>query len=426
MTNDQTVGSDAAEEETMNIYNLFAPVYKDVYEDIKFARVKESFIKGGRGSGKSTFAALCAVMAVLRDRRANVLVLRRYMSTLRDSVLPQLVRAAQMLEVAPSFEVRLSPPELRYRPTGQKILLRGADDPMKSKGLAPENGYFSLVWFEEAAEERSLSDIRSIIQSALRGSDKAVCLYTFNPPADPSHWINRLCLTPPPGAKAKHTCYRDLPREWLGERFWFEAERLRRTDPQAYLNEYEGVPTGRGGRVFNNLELRPLSDGETDACDKRFLGLDFGFALDPDALTLWGWDKKRQTLTALDEKVCRGQDSALLAAEIHKMGGRSVVYCDSADPRLIKELKSLGVNAAAVKKGPGSRESSIRWLSTLNKIVIDPGRTPVIAKEFSEFCYETDKNGEFIPAYPDKNDHTIDSCRYAMEREISVRRALTL
>jgi PBSX family phage terminase large subunit len=171
----------------MNIYDLFAPVYNDVYEDIKHARVKEYFIKGGRGSGKSTFASLCAVMALLRDKRANALVLRRYMSTLRDSVLPQLVKAVDMMGLGPSFEVRLSPPLLRYRPTGQKILLRGADDPLKSKGLALDSGHFSLVWFEEASEERSLGDIRSIIQSALRGSDDAVCLYTFNPPADPSH-----------------------------------------------------------------------------------------------------------------------------------------------------------------------------------------------------------------------------------------------
>ena len=297
----------------MNIYDLFAPVYNDVYEDIKHARVKEYFIKGGRGSGKSTFASLCAVMALMRDKRANALVLRRYMSTLRDSVLPQLVKAVDMMGLGPSFEVRLSPPLLRYRPTGQKILLRGADDPLKSKGLALDSGHFSLVWFEEASEERSLGDIRSIIQSALRGSDAAVCLYTFNPPADPSHWINRLCLDPPAGAKAKHTCYRDLPANWLGERFLFEAERLKQSNPQAYLNEYEGVPTGKGGRVFTNLELREITDAEADACDKRFLGLDFGFALDPDALTLWGWDRKKQTLTALDEKVCWGQDSALLA-----------------------------------------------------------------------------------------------------------------
>ncbi len=114
----------------MNIYDLFAPVYADVYEDIKHAQVKEYFIKGGRGSGKSTFASLCAVMAVLRDKSANVLVLRRYMSTLRDSVLPQLVRAADMLGVGALFEVRFSPPCLIYRPTGQKIFLRGADDPM--------------------------------------------------------------------------------------------------------------------------------------------------------------------------------------------------------------------------------------------------------------------------------------------------------
>ena len=131
----------------MNVYSLFAPVYNDVYEDIKHARVKEYFLKGGRGSGKSTFASICAVMALLRDKSANVLVLRRYMSTLRDSVLPQVVRAADLLGVGHLFEVRLSPPCLIYRPTGRKILLRGADDPMKSKGLVPENGHFSLVWF---------------------------------------------------------------------------------------------------------------------------------------------------------------------------------------------------------------------------------------------------------------------------------------
>lgn len=410
----------------MNIYSLFAPVYSEAYGDIKHARVKEYFIKGGRGSGKSTFAAICAVMCLLRDKSAHALILRRYMSTLRDSVLPQTLRAIEMLGLNDLFEVRLSPPEVRYKPTGQKLLMRGADDPMKSKGLVPESGHFGLVWFEEAGEMRSLADMRSIIQSALRGSDRAVCVYTFNPPADPAHWINRLCLAPPPGAKTLHSCYRDLPEAWLGERFLFEARRLKQLDPQAYLNEYEGVPTGRGGRVFGNLELRKISDAEAEACDRRCMGLDFGFAMDPDALTLWGWDKKRLTLTALDEKLGRGQDSALLAAEIHKMGGKSVVYCDSADPRLIKELKSLGVNAAAVKKGPGSRESSIRWLSTLNKIVIDPARTPNIAREFSEYCYETDKNGEFIPAYPDRNDHTIDSCRYALEREMNYKRALTL
>ncbi|MBR7040456.1 MAG: phage terminase large subunit [Clostridia bacterium] len=99
-------------------------------------RPGEGILYQGRAdSGKSTFASLCAVMAVLRDKSANVLVLRRYMSTLRDSVLPQLVRAADMLGVGALFEVRLSRPCLIYRPTGQKILLRGADDPMADSSL---------------------------------------------------------------------------------------------------------------------------------------------------------------------------------------------------------------------------------------------------------------------------------------------------
>ena len=108
-----------------------------------------------------------------------------------------------------------------------------------------------------------------------------------------------------------------------------------------------------------------------------------------------------------------------LSGEVGKRAGRDVIRCDSADPRMISELCSSGVLAIGVKKGAGSVEHGMRWLQSLAEIVIDPKRTPNIAKEFSAYEYETDKNGDFLPSYPDRDNHTIDATRYSLEEEMA-------
>ena len=112
-----------------------------------------------------------------------------------------------------------------------------------------------------------------------------------------------------------------------------------------------------------------------------------------------------------------------LAREVAARAGRETVTCDSADPRLIAELRQRGIRAVGARKGPGSREHGYRFLQTLSRIVIDPARTPTVAKEFTSCEYETESAGRPLSAYPDRDDHTLDACRYALEKEMTPRKA---
>ena len=400
-------------------------MYYDTYEDLLGLRHREYWLKGGRGSGKSSFAAFSILRGMLADPSANCVAYRRVANTLKDSVYATFGWAVGALGLDKLFRFKLSPLEIVLRTTGQRILFRGADDPVKSKSLALKNGRFKYLWFEEASEFRSAQDLRTISQSVLRGTDRGSMICTYNPPRFAAHWINALSPTSDEGRVVLSTNYTDMPRSWLGERFIREAEALKKSDERAYRNEYLGEVTGSGGQVFQNLRMGPISEEMLRALDVRCFGLDFGFAQDPDALTEWAYDKKRRELWAVHESVHRGQSPEALCKEVQRMAGRRAVYCDSADPRMIAILKSAGINAVAAKKGPGSREQGYRWLQTLQAIHVDPARTPEIWREMSAYEYERDRQGGFISAYPDGNDHTLDSCRYALEREINRRSAAT-
>jgi len=408
-----------------NIYDLIAPAYYELYEDMKAGKHREYWLKGGRGSCKSSFVAIAILRGILADRDCNAVVYRRVAATLKDSVCAVFGWAVDRLGLSRYFRMKRSPMELIYLPTGQKVLFRGADDPLKSKSIAVERGHFKYLWFEELSEFRCEADIRSILQSVLRGCNEGTLICTFNPPPSCQSWVNGAVLAPKQGRRVLHTTYKDVPKTWLGERFIQEAEALKLSNPRAYENEYLGQVTGSGGRVFENLELRRLTDSELNALDRRYYGLDFGFAADPDAYTAWAYDRKNAALYALDEHVATGESPEELAKILLKKAGKALITCDSADPRMLSQLKALGVNAVAARKGAGSREHGFRSLQTLRRIVADPERTPHIAREFAAYELAQDKNGVFVNAYPDKNDHTIDSCRYAMENEFATRRATT-
>ena len=409
----------------VNIYRLMPRAFYDLYDDIRAGRHREYVLAGGRGSCKSSFVCLVILMGLMTDPMANAVIYRRVARTLKDSVYAAVDRAARLMGIRDKLRFTRSPLGVEVIATGQKILFRGADDPMKSKSIAVSRGYFSFLWFEEMSEFGGEEDLRSIMQSVLRGSDGGRVIGTCNPPRSPSHWLNRMLLKPADGRLIHFSTYLDVPRGWLGESFFEAAEALRKSNPMAYENEYLGVVTGSGGKVFGNLKTGPLTDAELTACDRYFYGLDFGFAADPDAFTVWSYDRKTRILTAVDEYVSVKDTAEKLAEEVLRRAGRNPVTCDSADPRMIAALRSLGVNARAARKGQGSREHGYRWLETRALIRADPARTPVICRELEEYEYEKDREGHFTGAYPDGNDHTLDSARYALESESSLRSAST-
>lgn len=410
----------------VRLSSLIAPAYYDLHCAIRADRCDEYFLKGGRGSAKSSFVSLEILLGLLRHSDANAIIYRKVAATLRESVYEQMLWAMDRLQLTPYFECRLSPPEIICRATGQRILFRGADDPGKSKSIKLAKGYFRYLWFEEAAEFSSMADLRTIKASIIRGGEGAACFYSYNPPLSAASWINAEVLLPRKGRRVHHSCYTDLPRSWLGEGFIAEAEALKALNERAYRHMYLGEVTGSGGQVFENLTLRTVESAELEALDRSLNGLDFGFAVDPDAFIRVFYDAKRRRLFVAEEFVGVRTPTERLAAEVRRRAQGEYVHCDSADPRMIQELRNRGVAALGVKKGAGSVREGIRYLQDLSEIVIDPARCPNAAREFSAYEYESDGMGNFRADCPDRNNHLIDAARYALEDLIRRRSAGTL
>ena len=399
---------------------IIADVFKPVNLDLQKGLHAEYLLRGGRGSTKSSFISVAIVIGIMQDDRANAIIYRRVGNTIKDSVFEQMVWAIDTLGLTAAFKPRKSPFEIERISTGQRILFRGADDPMKSKSIKLKRGhYFKYLWFEELAEFRGMEDIRVIKQSVLRGVDRAFTLYSYNPPKSANNWVNAEALKPVPGRMVHTSCYLDVPPEWLGSAFIDEAERLRLTNERAYRNEYLGEVTGTGGQVFDNLSIRPITQEEIDSFGYTYAGLDFGWfpdpahfvrcAYNPNNRKLWIYDEFRTVKTSnRDIYDHLTQHKGLTSAE--------EVIADSAEMKSIADMRAYGMRCIGATKGPGSVRAGIRWLQTMAEIIIDPARCPTTAKEFNEYEYEKDRDGNPVDAFPDENNHGIDAVRYALNR----------
>jgi phage terminase large subunit len=185
-----------------------------------------------------------------------------------------------------------------------------------------------------------------------------------------------------------------------------------------YRHEYLGEATGTGGSVFDNIEDFAITDELAESFDRCRYGLDFGFARDPLAFVCMHYDKKREILYIFDEIYQQQLKNRRAADLIREKVDRRRVIADSADARTIAEFSDMGINIYGAKKGPDSVEHGIKWLQERAKIRIDKRRCPNTYREFVSYEYEKNKDGQFISAYPDKNNHAIDAVRYGMEPEM--------
>ena len=409
---------------SVRLSECIAPGFAAVHRDLKRGGHREYWLKGGRGSGKSSFVSLEIALGLMRRPEAHAIVYRKVAATLRESVYEQMIWAVERLGLAKEFRYRLEPLELENLRTGQRILFRGADKPGKSKSIKLARGYIGYLWFEELDEFGGIQDIRTIRASALRGGE-GVTFCTYNPPVSMRSWVNADALILRPDRLVHESRYLDLPRAWLGEAFFAEAEALREINPRAYRHMYLGEIAGSGAQVFENLSLRPLTEEERN-CGRAYCGLDFGFAVDPDALIRVGYDPARRRMWVLDEFCGVRTPVERLAEEVRGRVDGGVVRCDSADPRMIRQLRERGISAVGVKKGPGSVAAGVRWLQERAEIVIDPARCPCAAREFSSYEYPPAPDGGFLPEFPDRNNHLIDAARYALEPVIGGKSARTL
>ena len=302
-----------------------------------------------------------------------------------------------------------------YLPTGQKIIFKGADNPKNVKGVKLSRGYIKYVWFEEVDQFGGMADLRNLTQSLFRGTDeKQISFFTYNPPKSARSWANAETKIEKPGRKVHFSDYRQVPPEWLGKRFIAEAEHLKLTNESAYRHEYLGEEIGTGLEVFNNVEVRSISDQEIAYFGDYFQGLDFGYAVDPLCFNQVYYEARKRALYIFFEISGIGISNRVFASMLTEEQKRQRTIADSAEPKSIAELRSdYGLNVHPCEKGPGSVEFGVKWLQDLENIVIDPVRAPRAASEFVNYALEVNKNGEVISRFPDKDNHSIDNVRYS-------------
>ena len=397
--------------------------FVDINRSIDDREYREYMLEGGRGSTKSSFIGEKIPEILHNNPNMCAVVLRKVKDTLKDSVFTQIEWGIETLaNTYPGFNTEWkstkSPLEITNVKTGQKIYFRGADDYGKIKSLKPPKGmYIGVVWYEEFDQFAGMEEVRKINQSLVRGGEDFVLFYSYNTPASTLHFVNVEKIIPKESRLVHLSDYRSVPKKWLGQAFIDEADYLKSVNERLWENEYLGLMTGTGGNVFENVELREITDEEISNYDYIYQGLDFGWFPDPLAWTKMCYNPSSRTLYIFDEFVVNKMSNADVWEYLKANKGvteEDMIIADSAEPKSIGDFRMYGSSMRGAEKGPGSVEYSMKWLCSLAKIVIDPARCPVSAQEFSTYEYEEDKDGNYVSGYVDADNHCIDSIRYAL------------
>ncbi len=400
--------------------NMIAPSFSSVLFDIEDKGHSEYVFSGGRGSTKSSFVSLEVIDLLMKNNDIHACIMRQVADTLRGSVYQQILWAIEALDLSDEFRSTVSPLEITRIKTGQKIYFRGADDPGKIKSIKVPFGYIGVLWFEELDQFTGPEAVRKIEQSVIRGGDIAYKFKSFNPPKSAQNWANKYIKIPRADRLVVESNYLSVPKRWLGKPFIDDAEFLKETNPVAYENEYMGIANGTGGNVFDNVTIREVTDEEVKTFDRLYRGVDWGWYPDPFAYNCMTYIANQHKLIIFDEYHCNKRSNRQTADELIKNHGvteNDMIICDSGiENKSIGDYRAFGLLARPAEKGPGSVDYSMKWLQSLREIVIDNKRCPETAKEFLDYEYERDKEGNVISGYPDINNHHIDAVRYAMNR----------
>lgn len=370
----------------------------------------------------------------------HALAFRKIGNTVKNSIFSQIIWGIYDMGFEELFKIpKTHATPIIYKPTGQQILCMGLDDPHKVKSIKLPFGYIGITWFEELDQYNGENELRNVLQSTMRGGDKFWDFRTFNPPISKNNWANEYAedceVYRQDDTLVIRNTYLDVPEEWLGPQFIDEAERLKEINPRAYEHEYMGKAIGTGGDVFPNVvdidtdQMVEIKDanGRTikevpmfETFDKIYNGIDWGFAIDPFRFVRMHFDGARRDLYVFREfnatKTRNKELFDIIYDEKQLIKRDELVTADSAEPKSIADFRAYGAFIREAVKGPDSVRYGIKWLQGLNHIYIDKRHCPETYKEFVEYEYEQDRDGNFIPAYPDENNHGIDAVRYGMEK----------
>lgn len=407
--------------------DIIAPKFYNIHKRIKDPTdpLLHIYLKGGRGSTKSSFVGAEIPIGIVRDATKNIhsnaVVIHRFDNKIESTVYSQLIKCIDMLGWSEHFKYLVKPYRIIYKPTGQEIRCVGLDDPEKLKSVVFKKGFVGYIWFEELTSFRGMHDIRNVLQSLVRGTGtyRPRVFYSWNPPRDKLHWVNKHIdsLSEAEDTIVSHTTYLDVNPSWLGNLFISEARRLEQQNPEAYRNEYLGEAVGLGADVFKNVTLIEIDARLIQQLFKSCLiciGLDLGYNPDPCALSFSLYDAHNKDLYIITELYQRGLSSQQLYEKLANFMGTSnaTIFSDTNEPRLFNYLRDKGINISKTQKKAVTVADGVQWLAELNNIYIDKRRTPNAFREFSSFRRLIDKDGNIIAGKFVGDDHFIDATRY--------------
>lgn len=377
--------------------------------------------KGSRASKKSKTTALWYIYNMMKYPAANLLVIRKTFRTLKDSCFTELQWAAKRLQVEHLWEFTKNPLEATYIPTGQKIYFRGLDDPLKVTSVTVGTGCLCWMWIEEAYEITNEADF-DILDESIRGEVpeglfKQITL-TFNP-WNEHHWLKRRFFdVPDDNVLTMTTNY--MCNEWLDAADIKVFDDMKKRNPRRYAVAGLGGWGIVDGLVYENWKEERF---DIDTIRNKpgvvsAFGLDFGYTNDPSTLFCGLLDQKEKRLFVFDEMYEKGLSNKRIAETVQDMGySKERITADSAEPKSIDELKSLGLRVKGAAKGKDSVKNGIQWIQDL-EIIIHP-RCVNFLTEISNYTWDTDKFGNKLNVPIDDFNHLMDAMRYALEKYIT-------
>lgn len=398
----------------MKLPELVGKGYKDFWNFKGRYRV----CKGSRASKKSKTTALFFIYSMMKYPGANLLVIRKVYRTLKDSCFTDLKWAINRLQVNDYWSIKESPLEITYIPTGQKILFRGLDDPLKVTSITVETGNLCWAWIEEAYEINKEQDF-NMLDESIRGKIeeplyKQITL-TFNP-WNERHWIKkRFFDTEDENIMAKTTNY--MCNEWLDESDKKLFEDMKKNNPRRYQVAGLGNWGIVEGLVYENWEEKGFDVNEISRRRgvKSAFGLDFGYTNDPSAFFCGLIDVANKEIYVFDEIYKNAMKNRQIAEEIIRKGyGKERIVADSQEPKSIDELYDLGLKGIRKsRKGRDSINNGVQYIQDY-KIIIHP-RCVNFITEISNYMWDKDKFDNPINKPVDDFNHLMDAMRYALE-----------
>lgn len=373
--------------------------------------------KGSRASKKSKTTALWHIAKMMEYPLANTLVIRKTERTLRDSCFSDLMWAINRLGVDRYWKVTVSPLEMTYTPTGQKILFRGMDDPFKLSSISVSKGSLCWVWIEEAYEISREADFDTLDESVRgelpEGYFKRLTL-TLNP-WNEHHWIKaRFFDNPSDNVLALTTNY--LMNEFLDDADRKVFDDMKARNPRRYQVAGLGNWGVVEGLVYENWKEQVFMLNEVQNA-VTCCGLDFGYTQDPSAFVVMFLNQSEKKLWVWDEFYEKGFSNRRIFEKIQELGyAKEKITADSAEPKSIDELYGYGLRIKGAKKGKDSIMNGIQWIQDL-EIIIHP-RCVNFLTEIQNYQWKEDRFGKKINEPVDDFNHLMDASRYALEDNI--------